>query len=295
MPPGGLNIRWPDHAARAGGAAAPLQAGGGASRSPAPTGSTASCWTRQRRASASSPPANPISTSARRWTISASAPPRHARSGCASTRWRCPGRSSPRGVRRFAEGLQEVLVVEEKRAVIETQLKEQLYNWPADRRPRIIGKFDEAGKVDPAVERRAGAGPDRAGHRRAPCRPWRYAVARRTRRPSRCQGAPFGWPQWRRHRAVPAHAVFLLGLPAQHLDPGAGRQPRARRHRLPLPVAVHGPRDRHLHPDGRRRRRRGSGRRRSPRRATSSPISATAPTPIRASWRSAPRSPPKST
>jgi indolepyruvate ferredoxin oxidoreductase len=51
----------------------------------------------------------------------------------------------PEGIRHFADGLQEVLVVEEKRAVIETQLKEQLYNWPADRRPRIIGKFDEAG------------------------------------------------------------------------------------------------------------------------------------------------------
>jgi len=52
----------------------------------------------------------------------------------------------PAGVRRFAEGLEEVLVVEEKRSVIESQLKEQLYNWPADRRPRIIGKFDEAGE-----------------------------------------------------------------------------------------------------------------------------------------------------
>src|SRR6266699_2701406 len=52
----------------------------------------------------------------------------------------------PEGVRHFAEGLDEVLVVEEKRAVIETQLKEQLYNWPADRRPRIIGKFDESGE-----------------------------------------------------------------------------------------------------------------------------------------------------
>src|SRR5438552_19065819 len=51
----------------------------------------------------------------------------------------------PQGIRRFAEGLEEVLGGEEKRAVIETQLKEQLYNWPADRRPRIIGKFDEAG------------------------------------------------------------------------------------------------------------------------------------------------------
>jgi indolepyruvate ferredoxin oxidoreductase len=51
----------------------------------------------------------------------------------------------PDGVRRFAEGLAELLVVEEKRAVIETQLKDQLYNWPADRRPKIVGKFDEQG------------------------------------------------------------------------------------------------------------------------------------------------------
>src|SRR5438477_6546585 len=51
----------------------------------------------------------------------------------------------PEGARHFAEELEEVLVVEEKRAVIETQLKEQLYNWPADRRPRIIGKHDESG------------------------------------------------------------------------------------------------------------------------------------------------------
>ena len=46
-------------------------------------------------------------------------------------------------VRQFAEGLDEILVVEEKRAVIENQLKEQLYNWRADVRPRVIGKFDE--------------------------------------------------------------------------------------------------------------------------------------------------------
>ncbi|HEX3863280.1 MAG TPA: indolepyruvate ferredoxin oxidoreductase family protein [Stellaceae bacterium] len=51
----------------------------------------------------------------------------------------------PEGARAFAEGLDEILVVEEKRAVLETQLKEQLFNWPADRRPRIIGKYDEAG------------------------------------------------------------------------------------------------------------------------------------------------------
>ena len=52
----------------------------------------------------------------------------------------------PHGVREFAGGLEEILVVEEKRAVIETQLKEQLYNWPASSRPRIVGKYDEAGE-----------------------------------------------------------------------------------------------------------------------------------------------------
>ena len=51
------------------------------------------------------------------------------------------------GVRAFAEGLDEVLVIEEKRAVIENQLKEQLYNWRADVRPRVVGKFDEEGQL----------------------------------------------------------------------------------------------------------------------------------------------------
>jgi indolepyruvate ferredoxin oxidoreductase len=50
------------------------------------------------------------------------------------------------GVRRFAEGLDEILVVEEKRQLIEYQLKEELYNWREDVRPRVIGKFDEKGE-----------------------------------------------------------------------------------------------------------------------------------------------------
>ena len=45
--------------------------------------------------------------------------------------------------RDFALGLQEILVVEEKRQVIEYQIKEELYNWRADVRPNILGKFDE--------------------------------------------------------------------------------------------------------------------------------------------------------
>ncbi|MFZ9373049.1 MAG: indolepyruvate ferredoxin oxidoreductase family protein [Burkholderiaceae bacterium] len=46
--------------------------------------------------------------------------------------------------REFATGLREILVVEEKRQVIEYQLKEELYNWRNDVRPNVLGKFDEA-------------------------------------------------------------------------------------------------------------------------------------------------------
>ncbi len=45
--------------------------------------------------------------------------------------------------REFATGLQEILVIEEKRQVIEYQLKEELYNWRADVRPHVLGKFNE--------------------------------------------------------------------------------------------------------------------------------------------------------
>jgi indolepyruvate ferredoxin oxidoreductase len=46
--------------------------------------------------------------------------------------------------REFATGLKEILVVEEKRQVIEYQLKEELYNWRSDVRPVVLGKFDDA-------------------------------------------------------------------------------------------------------------------------------------------------------
>ncbi len=51
----------------------------------------------------------------------------------------------PDGIRAFAEGLQEVLVIEEKREFIEHQLKWQLYNWNPSVRPQVVGKHDEHG------------------------------------------------------------------------------------------------------------------------------------------------------
>ncbi|MBA1275870.1 indolepyruvate ferredoxin oxidoreductase family protein [Stutzerimonas azotifigens] len=51
----------------------------------------------------------------------------------------------PVSVHEFAEGLDEILVVEEKRSIIEDQVTGQLYNWPVGKRPRVVGEFDEQG------------------------------------------------------------------------------------------------------------------------------------------------------
>ena len=47
------------------------------------------------------------------------------------------------GAHAFAKGLEEILVVEEKRQILEYAIKEELYNWPDSQRPRVFGKFDE--------------------------------------------------------------------------------------------------------------------------------------------------------
>ncbi|MBL8673462.1 MAG: indolepyruvate ferredoxin oxidoreductase family protein, partial [Rhodospirillales bacterium] len=58
----------------------------------------------------------------------------------------------PVGARAFADGLEEVIVVEEKREILEDQLVKLLYNMPADRRPAIIGKYDETGRRVQPIE-----------------------------------------------------------------------------------------------------------------------------------------------
>ena len=49
------------------------------------------------------------------------------------------------GTQRFADGLDEILVVEEKRQVLEYQLKEELFGWIGSGKkiPRVVGKFDD--------------------------------------------------------------------------------------------------------------------------------------------------------
>lgn len=66
----------------------------------------------------------------------------------------------------FARGLEEILVVEEKRSIVEDQLTSQLYNWPVAERPRVVGEFNEhgfdllpnTGELTPAMVARAIAG-----------------------------------------------------------------------------------------------------------------------------------------
>jgi indolepyruvate ferredoxin oxidoreductase len=47
----------------------------------------------------------------------------------------------PQGILKFARGLDLIVVIEEKRSLIETQVKEQLYDLAE--RPRVVGKKDE--------------------------------------------------------------------------------------------------------------------------------------------------------
>ena len=104
-------------AARAGSAAAATTSSMRRSPSRAPTGSTASSSTPEAAPRHRHHGQEPISTCARRSTTSASTTSTPPRSASASTRSACPGRWSPRACASSPQGLEEILVVEEKRAV----------------------------------------------------------------------------------------------------------------------------------------------------------------------------------
>jgi indolepyruvate ferredoxin oxidoreductase len=53
----------------------------------------------------------------------------------------------PDGLRAFADGNEELLVVEEGRAILEGQIKDLLFALPDARRPRVLGKRDPDGRV----------------------------------------------------------------------------------------------------------------------------------------------------
>ena len=53
----------------------------------------------------------------------------------------------PVGIRAFAEGLDLIIVVEEKRGLIEEQVKSILYEAGLPRPPKVIGKRDERGAI----------------------------------------------------------------------------------------------------------------------------------------------------
>ncbi|MCP9948232.1 hypothetical protein LUX33_07275 [Actinomadura madurae] len=144
-------------------------------------------------------------------------------------------------IRAFAEGLDTILVVEEKAPVIERQVKDILYSL--EHRPAVLGKRDAQGAAlvpgDGELLPERLHGPIR--------RAFGGGIA--LRRP------PY---QRRRARAAagPAHAVLLLWLPAQLVDGGARRIDRRRWHRLPyagLGLGPPGLGDYRMDPDGWRR------------------------------------------
>ena len=53
----------------------------------------------------------------------------------------------PSRIREWAAGFDEILVVEEKRNLIEDQLARVLFDLPEDQRPRLVGKHDESGNL----------------------------------------------------------------------------------------------------------------------------------------------------
>ena len=53
----------------------------------------------------------------------------------------------PHGALEFVQGKHEVLVVEEKRGIIESQFKEYFYDYPGRKPQRMIGKQDEDGRT----------------------------------------------------------------------------------------------------------------------------------------------------
>ncbi len=160
----------------------------------------------------------------------------------------CPWPIGKPELMEFAKGLDLIIVVEEKRSLIEVQVREELYGTA--NQPTVIGKKDEQGNwlfpVKGALD----------SNDVAICigeRLLKYVTD------ENLKGRVARLKEAQARLAVTAgrrrpHSVFLLRLPAQFVHRRAGRLARLRRHRLPLHGAVDGPLDARLYPDGRRGR-----------------------------------------
>ena len=132
-----------------------------------------------------------------------------AGSASTSTRSAWSGRWPGAAALDFVRDKEEVLVVEEKRGIIESQLKEYFYDYPGHKPERMVGKRDEDGRAADPLDRRALAAaagaaggaaarphlPRRGASRAAPRR-WPSgrrsccSVAGATRTPYFCSGCP---------------------------------------------------------------------------------------------------------
>ncbi len=153
----------------------------------------------------------------------------------------------------FVREKREVVVIEEKRGIIESQFKEYFYDWPGDKPQRMVGKHDETGRrlipwtgelspkqLLPLIAKRLDG----------VFRGENFAA-----RAAEITGRAAALRSCRSGRN--AYALFLLRLSAQHLDQGARGLEGAGRHRLPFHGQLDGPRDLFADPDGRRRRQLG--------------------------------------
>ena len=201
----------------------------------------------------------------------------------------CPWPIGQPELMEFAKGLDLIIVVEEKRSLIEVQVREELYGTA--NQPTVIGKKDEQGNwlfpVKGALD----------SNDVAICigeRLLKYVTDEnlkgRVARLKEAQAAP------RRDRRT-SPSAFRISAPAARTI----RPPSCRRARAPTPASAAitwrsgWTARRSASPRWAARAPTGSARRRSRKRRTCSRTSATAPTTTPATWRSAPRSPPAST
>ena len=149
----------------------------------------------------------------------------------------CPWPIGRQELMEFAQGLDLIIVVEEKRSLIEVQVREELYGTA--NQPVCIGKKDEQGNwlfpVKGALD----------SNDVAICigeRLLKYVTDENLKgRVARLKEAQARLAETAGRRGP--HSLFLLRLPAQFLDRGAGGLARLCRHRLPLHGAVDGPLD----------------------------------------------------